>query len=184
MAVQTGAGNHEGAVVTLRRSCNQPLNALELLPTVARQVAGALVDRHASGPGAFRQGRSGDRRTACAWLRRTGTAGTGRRLPPQALPGDAWDFAELGLDARDVQAVGMDVSAGALDRWRLRYGLCDDCEGSAGAREARWIPPVAPPPPPASPAPAGRARLPRLYRPVSPLRRHPERSDENCGDNW
>ena len=40
-------------------------------------------------------------------------------------------FAELGLDAGDVQAVGMDVSADALGRWRLRYGLCDDCEGSA-----------------------------------------------------
>ena len=40
-------------------------------------------------------------------------------------------FAELGLDARDVQAVGMEVSADALGRWRLRYGLCDGCEGSA-----------------------------------------------------
>ena len=40
MAEETGAGNHEGAVVTLRRSCNQLSNALELLPTVARRVAG------------------------------------------------------------------------------------------------------------------------------------------------
>ena len=40
-------------------------------------------------------------------------------------------FVELGLDARDVQAVGMEVSAEALGRWRLRYGLCDGCEGSA-----------------------------------------------------
>ena len=40
-------------------------------------------------------------------------------------------FVEFGPDAKDAQAVGMEVSAEALGRWRLRYGLCDDCEGSA-----------------------------------------------------
>ena len=40
-------------------------------------------------------------------------------------------FVEIGPDAKDVQAVGMEVSAEALGRWRLRYDLCDGCEGSA-----------------------------------------------------
>ena len=53
----------------------------------------------------------------------------GYRLEPSS--GSHGAFAELGLDARGVQAVGMDVSAEALGRWRLRYGLCDDCDGSA-----------------------------------------------------
>ena len=53
----------------------------------------------------------------------------GYRLEPS--PGTHGAFAELGLDAGDVQAVGMEVSAEALGRWRLRYGLCDGCEGSA-----------------------------------------------------
>lgn len=40
MAEETDASNHEGTVVALRRLCNQLSNALGLLPTVARQVAG------------------------------------------------------------------------------------------------------------------------------------------------
>ena len=59
----------------------------------------------------------------------------GRRLGHAA--GAHGAFAEFGVDAGDVQVAGMDVSAGALGRWRLRYGLCDGCEGSAwGERNA------------------------------------------------
>ena len=53
----------------------------------------------------------------------------GRRLEPSS--GTHGAFAEIGHDVGDLQALGMDVSAEALGRWRLRYGLCDDCEGSA-----------------------------------------------------
>ena len=51
----------------------------------------------------------------------------GYRLEPS--PGTQGAFAELGLDAGDV---GMEVSADALGRWRLRYG----CEGSAWSVES------------------------------------------------
>ena len=39
-------------------------------------------------------------------------------------------FAEFGREAGEVHAVGMDVSAGMLGRWRLHHDLCDDCEKS------------------------------------------------------
>ena len=39
-------------------------------------------------------------------------------------------FAELGQEASEVHAVGMDVSTGMLGRWRLHHDLCDDCEKS------------------------------------------------------
>ena len=53
----------------------------------------------------------------------------GYRVGPSS--GSHGAFVELGLDAGDVQATGMDVSAEALGRWRLRYSLCGDCEDSA-----------------------------------------------------
>ena len=40
-------------------------------------------------------------------------------------------FLEIGPDAEGTHAVGIELSAEELGRWRLRYGLCDACEGSA-----------------------------------------------------
>ena len=50
-----------------------------------------------------------------------------RKLQSGSSPGGHGAFAETGPDGRYVQAVGMEVSAEALGRWRLRYGLCADC---------------------------------------------------------
>ncbi len=49
----------------------------------------------------------------------------------EALSGTQRGFVEFGPDAEDTQAVGIELSAEALGRWRLRYGRCDACEGSA-----------------------------------------------------
>ena len=40
-------------------------------------------------------------------------------------------FAETGLGAGELHAVGMDFSADGLGRWRLRHDLCDGCGRSA-----------------------------------------------------
>ena len=49
----------------------------------------------------------------------------------EALSGTQRGFLEIGPDAEGTQAVGIELSAEELGRWRLRYGLCDACEGSA-----------------------------------------------------
>ena len=40
-------------------------------------------------------------------------------------------YANIGLQARDLHAVGMDFSANMLGRWRFHHTLCDGCERSA-----------------------------------------------------
>ncbi|MXX10068.1 MAG: S8 family serine peptidase [Nitrospira sp. SB0677_bin_15] len=40
-------------------------------------------------------------------------------------------YANIGQQARDLHAVGMDFSANLLGRWRLHHALCDGCERSA-----------------------------------------------------
>lgn len=40
-------------------------------------------------------------------------------------------YANIGQQARDLHAVGMDFSANMLGRWRLHHTLCDGCERSA-----------------------------------------------------
>ena len=56
-------------------------------------------------------------------------------------------FADLGQEARDLHAVGMDFSTGMLGRWRLSHDLCGGCGKSAwrewGAFQAAN--PVSPP---------------------------------------
>ncbi len=40
-------------------------------------------------------------------------------------------YANIGRQARDLHAVGMDFSANILGRWRFHHALCDGCERSA-----------------------------------------------------
>ncbi len=40
-------------------------------------------------------------------------------------------YANIGRQARDLHAVGMDFSANLLGRWRLHHTLCDGCQRSA-----------------------------------------------------